>query len=396
VIVHVVILAFGACVLAIWVSRHVILSATRRTQMTIRPGDAAPLPEPAPRVSIVVPAKDEQANIAACVQTLLAQDYPDLEVIVVDDRSTDGTAEIVRAIGAADPRVRLVQVGELPPGWFGKPHAMTSGAREAGGEWLWFVDADCRQAPGSLRAALAHTLAAGGDMLSLWPLLEMKGFAENLVLPLCGSILGLYFRPQRVNDPESSAAFANGQFVLVRRSTYEAVGGHASVRDKLVEDISFARVVKGSGHRLLNAVGFDVFHTRMYDSLAGIWRGWTRIFSGAWPRPWPILLVALLVVLVSASPFVLTIAAGVMAARVGWADAWLNALAALGAVQLAVMATVLARYCRMIRARPAYLLLYPVSILIVLGILANALAMGLGLTKVRWRGTTYHKGTSVS
>ena len=393
--VHVVILAFGVCVLAVWVSRHVILSATRRTQMTIRPGDAAPLPDPSPKVSIVVPAKDEEANIAACIETLLAQDYPDLEIIIVDDRSTDRTAGIVRDIAAAEPRVRLVQVAELPPGWFGKPHAMSAGARDATGEWLWFVDADCRQAPGSLRAAMAHTLAAGGDMLSLWPLLEMKGFAENLVQPLCGSILGLYFRPQRVNDPKSKAAFANGQFVLVRRSTYEAVGGHASVRDKLVEDISFARVVKGAGHRLLNAVGFDVFHTRMYDSFAGIWRGWTRIFSGAWPRPWPILLVALLVVLVSASPFVLTAVAGAMAAQANWADAWLNVLAALGAAQLAVMATVLVRYCRMIRAKPVYLLLYPVSILIVLGILLNALAMGLGLMKIRWRGTTYHGGTSV-
>lgn len=392
---HLAILAPAAVVLLVWLARHVILTRLRRAQIAIDTAADVRLPDQPPRVSILVPAKDEEANIAACLQTLTDQDYPDLEIIVADDRSTDATADVVRRAADADPRIRLVQVRELPPGWFGKPHALHVASASATGQWLLFVDADCRQSPRSLSATLAHTLAAGADMLSLWPLLEMKGFAENLVQPLCGSVLGLTLRPELVNNPDSRAAFANGQFILIRRATYEAVGGHEAVRDRLVEDIALARAVKDAGHRLLNAVGFDVFRTRMYRDLRGIWRGWTRIFSGAFRRRRTLIVLVLLVLLMSASPFVLTPVAAVMAARAAWADPWLNALLAVGAAQLAVMASVLARYYVMIGAKPLYLLLYPVSIVIVLGILVNALAMGLGLTRVRWRGTTYRRGTSV-
>jgi len=387
--------AAGGLVLLVWASRHLTISRIGSTQDTLRPDGSLPLPDDAPKVSVVVPAKDEEANIGQCLATLLAQDYPDFEIIVVDDRSRDGTADAVRRAAAADARVRLVQVQALPDGWFGKTHAMHVGAAQAAGQWLLFVDADCRQATGSLRAAMSYTLARGGDMLSLWPLLEMHSFAENLLQPLLGSILGLYFRPQWVNDPRRRAAFANGQFILIRRNAYEAVGGHAAVRSALVEDIALARAVKGAGHRLLNAMGFDLFRTRMYDRFSGIWRGWTRIFSAAFRSPWTLLPVMLLVTLFSLSPYVLTAVAGTMAWRAEWTDARLNALAALGLVQLILMLSVLVRYNRMVRARPIYLALYPISALLVLGILADALLAGLGLKTVRWRGTTYRKGRRV-
>lgn len=379
----------AAIVLAIWIARHAMLSGVASPEITLRANRPEPLAEPAPKVTILVPAKDEEANIAECLKTLQAQDYPDFEIVVIDDRSTDRTAEIVQRLADQDPRIHLVRIAELPPGWFGKARAMHVGAQSAAGRWLLFVDADCRQAPGSVRAAMAYTLARGGDMLSLWPLLEMHGFAENLVQPLCGSILGLWFRPQLVNDPRRQAAFANGQFVLVRRETYQAVGGHQAVRDKLVEDIWFARAVKGSGARLLNAVGFDMFSTRMYDRLGAVWRGWSRIFSNAFRSPWTIVAAMMLVLLMSGSPFVLTAVAGTMAAQAGWTDTSLNVLAALGAAQIVVMMIALVRYCRTIRARPAYLVLYPLSVLIVEGILLSALLAALGLKRVQWRGTTY-------
>lgn len=390
---HLAVLIPALLVLAVWVARYAVVRAVERTQPTLRGDEPAELPADPPRVTIIVPAKDEEANIGPCIETLLAQDYPDFEVIVVDDRSTDGTAEVVRRMAADDARVRLVQVVELAPGWFGKSHAMYFASQHATGEWLWFVDADCRQTPRSLRVAMAYALAGGGDMLSLWPLLEMKGFAENLIQPLCGSILGLRFRPQLVNDPRRKAAFANGQFVLVRRSTYEAVDGHRSVRADLLEDIAFARVVKGRGHRLLNAMGFGLFSTRMYAGLRATWRGWARIFSGAFIRPGFLLLLVLVVTAFSASPFVLAATSWPLAVRAAWADPWLNALAAVAAAQLAAMAVVLSRYNRMMGARPVYLLLYPLSVLVVLGILINAFVIAIGWKRIRWRGTTYPPGT---
>lgn len=386
----------AALVLAVWISRHVTLGATRRTQTVLQPDQSSALPADPPKVTIIVPAKDEAANIAACLETLLAQDYPDFEVIVVDDRSTDRTAAEVERLAARDPRLRLVQVRELPPGWFGKSHALAVAARQAAGAWLLFVDADCRQQPASLRTALAYALAEKADMLSLWPLLEMRSFAENLVQPLCSAVLALYFRPQWVNNPRRKIAFANGQFILIRRSVYEAVGGHEAVRRRLVEDIALARVVKGRGYRLLNALGFDLFQTRMYDSLGSVWRGWARIFSGAFRSTWLVVPVLLLVLLVSASPFVLTAAAGLLAAQADWQDAQLNVLLALGLAQLAVMFSVLWRYNRLIRARSAFLPLYPLSVLLVIGILLHALMLGLGLARVSWRGTTYRHGVNLT
>ena len=379
----------ASIILLAWIARHLMISGVASPEITLRADRPGPLPDPAPKVTILVPAKDEEANIADCLKTLQAQDYGNFEILVIDDRSSDSTAEIVQRLAEQDPRIHLVRITELPPGWFGKSHAMHVGAQSATGQWLLFVDADCRQASGSLHAAMAYVLARGGDMLSLWPLLEMHGFAENLVQPLCGSILGLWFHPRLVNNPRRKAAFANGQFLLVRRDTYQAVGGHQAVRDKLVEDIWFARAVKGSGARLINAIGFDIFRTRMYNHLPAIWRGWSRIFSNAFRSPWNLVAAMALVFLMSATPFVLTAAAGLLAAQAAWADRSLNLLAAVGAVQLLAMATVLVRYAIVIRARPAYLLLYPLSVVIVEGILLNALLAAAGLTRIRWRGTTY-------
>lgn len=381
--------ALASAIMVIWTFRHFALSAAQRGQEILSPATAPPLPAEPPRATIIVPARNEAANIAECLASLCRQSYPNFEIIVVDDRSTDATAELVRSAAAADARIRLVQVSELPVGWFGKAHALWTGAKAATGEWILFVDADCRQDPQSLSAAMGYTLAHGGEMLSLWPLIEMQTFGENLIQPLCGSILALYFRPAWVNDPKKKVAFANGQFILIRRSVYEAVGGHETLHNELVEDIALARLVKGRGYRLLNAVGLDLFRTRMYDSLAGAWRGWTRIFSQAFRRTW--LLAALLVgVLVfSGSPFVLLVWGGLAASAAGWHDPLRNTLFALGLAQVVMEMSVLVRYSRMSRAEARYLLFYPVSVVLVSGIIINALASRIGLARVTWRGTTY-------
>jgi len=342
-------------------------------------------------VSVIVPAKDEEANIGAALETLLGQDYPNLEIIVVDDRSTDGTAEVVRRVAERDGRVRLVQVKELAAGWFGKPHAMHTGAREARGEWLLFVDADCRQAPHSVRVGVEFCAAEGGEMLSLWPVLEMRSFWENAVQPVAGSVLVGWFRPGWVNDPKRRAAFANGQYILIRRSTYEAAGGYEAVRTKIVEDIALAKHVKGRGHRLLNAVGQDIFTTRMYDSLRAMWKGWTRIFYGAFGGVGPILGVMALTFLFTLAPFAVlaAAAAAVAAGAQGW-WAWTVFGVAAGTV-LAIFVT-MRRLFIAGRGNPWYLALYPVAVVLVLAFEAGALARALGVGAVTWRGTTYKGG----
>jgi len=210
VILPVLAIVILAGVLAIWVYRALLVYLPG-SRGPILSADTIPDAADTGVVSVIVPAKDEEANIRAALDTLRAQDYPNLEIIVVDDRSRDRTAEIVREVAAEDPRVRLVQVRELPAGWFGKPHAMHVGAGEARGQWLLFVDADCRQAPHSVRAAVNFLTDHQGEMISLWPVLEMHGFWENAVQPVAGSVLVAWFRPSWVNNPRRRAAFANGQ-----------------------------------------------------------------------------------------------------------------------------------------------------------------------------------------
>ena len=398
-----------AGVLGVWLSRAVtVYSAKGRGPVLSRDSHFDRADQGL--VSVIVPAKDEEANIGAALETLVAQDYPNIEIIVVDDRSTDGTAEVVRGVAARDGRVRLVQVKELAAGWFGKPHAMHTGAREARGEWLLFVDADCRQAPHSVRVGVGFCAAEGGEMLSLWPVLEMHGFWENAVQPVAGSVLVAWFRPGWVNDPKHRAAFANGQYILIRRSAYEAVGGHEAVRAKVVEDIAFAREVKGRGHRLLNAVGQDLFTTRMYDSLRAMWKGWTRIFYGAFGGVGQIVGVFFLTFFFTLAPFAV-LAASAFAL---WASADKSAAASGAAVAAGAQGwwawtvfgvaagTVLAIFVTMRRlfiagcGNPWYLALYPVAVVMVMAFEAGALARALGVGAVTWRGTTYKGGRVVA
>jgi chlorobactene glucosyltransferase len=385
--------ALSALMVAVWATRVVaVYSARSRGPVLSRDtiSDAAP----SGLVSIILPAKDEEANIRDALRTLQAQDYAELEIIVVDDRSRDRTAEIVREVAAADPRVRLVQLSDLPPGWFGKPHAMHVGAGGARGEWLLFVDADCRQAPHSARAAINFLAANQGDMLSVWPVLEMHGFWENAVLPVAGSVLVAWFRPGWVNDPQRRTAFANGQYILIRRSTYEAVGGYEAVRDQLVEDIALARRVKRLGHRLWNTVGTDLFTTRMYDSPAAMYKGWSRIYSGAFPSvPWLVAVIVLTALFTLAPEVCLATAAVAMAG--GAADLAWPALFLMNALVVPLMLVTMRQYMIAGRVNPWYLFYYPVSVVVVVGFELGALLRVLGLRSTTWRGTTYRGGKVV-
>ena len=232
----------------------------------------------APELTVIVPARNEAGNIGNCVEGLRAQQYPGrLELVVVDDNSTDRTAAIARQAAGDRDGFRIVSAGDLPAGWTGKSHACWQGACGAGGPWLAFIDADTTAAPELLATAVGYAETHGIDMLSLEPEQELGGFWERVVLP-AGMFMMAFFATdlQAINDPGSAEAAANGQFILIRRQVYEAVGGHAAVAGAISEDTALARRVKAAHFQTLLAGSRDLIRVRMYTSLAEIWEGLSK------------------------------------------------------------------------------------------------------------------------
>jgi chlorobactene glucosyltransferase len=240
-----------------------------------------PAPQAAPRISVIVPARNEARNIQRCVECLLGQNYPNFELIVLDDRSTDETAALLRVYAARDTRLKVLSGVELPSGWAGKPHALYQAARAAGGEWLCFVDADTFPGPQALASVFAGAQETGADLFTIMTRQEVESFWERVILPVVFTALSVGFSPRKVNDPRRQDAIANGQFIFIRRSVYEAIGGHATLKNSIAEDKDLAVLVKRSGYRLVVADGRQVAQTRMYTSLPEMWEGWTKnIFLG--------------------------------------------------------------------------------------------------------------------
>jgi glycosyltransferase involved in cell wall biosynthesis len=281
-----------------------------------------------PRVSIVVPARNEEKNIGACLKSLMAQDHGDLEFIVIDDASTDKTAEIVRELAAQDDRVRLVQASDPPPGWTGKCNAMHQGfvQGEPTGEWLLFTDADTQHHPSSISSSLRLALEKGVDFLTLLPNLGAMSFWERLMQPTMFALIALFNKHKRINDPDCEEAFANGQYMLVKKDAYVGSGGHEAVCGKILDDSELARSVVGCGHRMYVAMGQALFTTRMYMSLAELIEGWTKNFYMILEsRIAKVLLATFLVVLLSMWPAVIGYlsVAGMLFDMAFWPQSWL-------------------------------------------------------------------------
>lgn len=228
-------------------------------------------------VSVIVPARNEAANLPTLLDSLLASDYNPLEILVVDDRSTDATAAITGAYAQRDPRVRLIPGEILPAGWYGKPWACLQGYRAAAGELLLFTDADTRHAPALLARAVGALEQERADLVSVLPRLACGSFWERTVMPLMFATLGFRFHPRTVNRARHARdMIANGQFILVTRKAYEAVGTHAVVRHEVAEDLVLAQAFFRSGRRWYLAYALDLLETRMYTGLRDLITGWTK------------------------------------------------------------------------------------------------------------------------
>ena len=262
--------------------------------------DDEPLPSPAPGVSVVIPARNEVGNIGLCVEAVLAQDHPDLELVVLDDGSSDGTGEVLAGL-ADDPRLTVVQgQGDPPEGWFGKPWAVHRAQQHATKPWLLFIDADVRLHPHAVSRALAYAVKNELGMLSGFGTLVTGSFWERVLQPVVGGLIVAGNDTDEVNDPERlDRAMANGQFILFERGHYERIGGHGAVRNDVLDDVGLARAAKAGGVPYHMTFMRPLFACRMYDGLGEIWRGWRKnLFAGMHYR-WSVVTVVLVYLLIS-------------------------------------------------------------------------------------------------
>lgn len=232
-------------------------------------------------VSIIVPARNEEACLGRCLQSLVAQSGIDFEIIVVDDASTDRTGEIARSFET----VRVIPAPPLPESWTGKNNGMAAGAQIATGKWLLFTDADTVHKPGSLARAVAEAERQGAALLSYSPEQEVRTFWEMAVMPVIFAELAATYPPSKVNDQASAVAAANGQYLMISRQTYDAVGGHTKIATDLLEDVAMAKLVKSSGRKIFFRYGGDAVKTRMYRNWAQMKEGWTKNLAVLFRRP---------------------------------------------------------------------------------------------------------------
>ena len=350
--------------------------------------DTASVSPGSPLVSVVVPARDERRNIASCVQSILAGRYRNTEVVVVDDRSTDGTADVVRGIARGDERLTLIENPPLPDGWFGKPWACATGATSARGDFICFTDADARHGPDLVARAVNAMNARRLDMLSVAGHQELGSFWERVVQPhVFWMIASRYGGTETVNrSKRAKDKIANGQCIFVRRSAYASIGGHEAVRDQVAEDVALAQRLFAAGKRTELILGRDELTTRMYTSLREIMAGWRKnIFAGgreAMPGgrigqaifPALLLLSPLLTLLPPGALLVQAFAGGP-----GW-------LLLAWAIALAAQVTTWAAVYRWMGAPVRFAALFPLGSIVVAVVAIQAIARG---SRVEWKGRAY-------
>jgi glycosyltransferase involved in cell wall biosynthesis len=239
-------------------------------------------------VTAIVPARNEEAVIVACIASLASQ--PEIEeILVVNDQSTDGTAGVVKSLMGRIPNLRMLEAGGLPDGWVGKNHALCVGVQQAKCAWLLFTDADAEHERNSASRALQIALEHNAALLSFSPEQITETWYERALIPYVYLRLAKRFSYEQVNDPNSRAAAANGQFLMMRREVYDAVGSHASVAGEVLDDVALAMRVKAAGHRIWFGSGKGIVRVRMYRSFQEMWQGWKknlyRLMGGT---PWAV------------------------------------------------------------------------------------------------------------
>lgn len=341
-----------------------------------------------PPITVIVPARNEVGNIAACVQSILASDHKALELLVIDDQSDDGTAEAATRAAAGDPRFHLLQGRERPSGWAGKTWALSQAAGNAAHDHLLFVDADVTLAPAAVGAVLSRMEQDHLDLLSCFGTWRLESFWEHVAIPVVGWLIRGATNLDRVNDPAREEAFANGQFILVRRSAYESLGGHGAVKSEVLEDVRIARAFKQKGARTGMFYSPWAFSVRLYRSLPEIIEGYTKnLYEGMGRAPVVALGLAMFVLVGSILPFLLLFFGILAQLLLGWqilSLPWLVWLVALCACILLVrVRTALAD-----GESPGWFWTYPLGNLILAWIALRSMFK----VEVQWKGRSFKDG----
>ena len=339
---------------------------------------------PLPSLSVLIPARNEAETIGPCLQSLLAQNYPgDVEILVLDDHSDDDTARIARETAGGDRRVKVLSGGDLIAGWKGKPNALRQLVPHATGDLLLLTDADCVFLPGALAASVRFRETVGADCLSLIPYLVCGSFWENVIVPLQYNVVFLTLPIRKIGASRNPAfAAANGAFLLLPRATYAALGGHEAVRGEMAEDIKFAQHVKRSGRRLVYGDGSRVYRVRMYDSLRGVWDGFSKnLFPAMDKNPLVLGIWATFLFTTQVAPFALVAFALLTGSRNP--ALWVSAVHAF--VALAIRAGLSIRFGQSLPAA----LTHPVGWLVTLAIGFNSAYLVYSGKGHTWKGRTY-------
>lgn len=338
--------------------------------------DVPPVGAGAPRVSIIVAARNEERHVEAAARAFLALDYPDVELLVVDDRSTDRTSAILARLAAADPRLRVVRVDTLPDGWLGKNHALHHGASAASGALLLFCDADVVLAPDALARAVRLLELRQSDHLAVAPDLVSPTWPLSIVVHYFMMWFLLYLKPWKAQDPRSSAFIGIGAFNLVRASAFRAIDGFARIRLRPDDDIMLGKTLKAAGYRQLLATGEGLGVVEWYRSLGELARGFRKNAFAGLRYSVPLVVVAVLGNLaLGVWPFVaLWVVSGT--------ERWLYLVAAVA--QVAAYTGPPSR-----RDRPWSVVLYPLAAVLFVGILVAAVTRTLRRGGIDWRDTFY-------
>jgi glycosyltransferase involved in cell wall biosynthesis len=386
--VQIAILSVYALIVAVWPIRLVVLEIILRRQQAVTPHSPRYDGLDPPLVSAILPAKDEENYLADCLQSVRRQTYPNLEILVVDDRSTDGTGAIAQEIAATDPRIRVLTIDHLPAGWTGKTHALEYASKFTGGDWLLFLDADTLHSPESLSIMMEFARINGAALASLLPELRCETFWEKVMQPLAAITLMQSFPLDAVNNVRSPVAFANGQYILVERTAYDAAGGHLGVRERFVEDIAIAQRIKALGFPIRVALARGIVSCRMYSSFKQLVRGWSRIFYDALDRDHGRLLLKLLDPIIFCQTGHLALLLSLVLLAWGSPGSFARVLLGLSVFHHFMMYLVFRRVYRASLPQARWAVLFPIANLVVDLILVRALWMCF-TGKVTWRGTSY-------
>lgn len=341
-------------------------------------------------LSVIIPARNESTTIETVVASILATTYEPIELIVVDDRSTDDTARVVAGLAAADRRVRLVRGRELESGWFGKPWACAQGYEAATGELLCFTDADTRHEPALLEHAVGALEQHDASLVTVSPFQRTVTFWERTIMPQIWALLGFRYHPGAVNRATRPRdVIANGQFILVRRDAYAAVGTHAVVKHEVAEDLALAQAFVRRGHRIWFAFAESLMETRMYTGLRDIIEGWSKnIYLGgrrSFPDE-PLLRALVPAGVIAPLAFWLVPPAALLAALVGAVPSLLSAAAAATLLSLGFWALIV----HGMRLSVFNALLYPLGAVMAIYIVVRSTVRGA--RRVEWRGRVYKQG----